>query len=57
MMRVDPQDRDDLLFLFHQQDWNHAGLEGVLAAARVPNIQEIKEAFELNCQWLVAGSK
>lgn len=52
MMRVDPQDRDDLRFLLQQPDWNHSGLEAVLETARIPDVPEIRKAFEENSIWV-----
>src|SRR5690606_33860313 len=53
MMRVDPQDRQDLRFLCshlpHEFD-----LRGFLATARVPDVEEIREAFDVNSEWLLS---
>lgn len=54
MMRVDPQDREDLRFLFRQTDRHPAMLEEIFTDARVPDVPEIREAFEQSCQWLLA---
>lgn len=52
MMRIDPQDRADLLFLLDQ----HAPrLESILASpesTQLPDIPEIINAFEANKKWL-----
>jgi hypothetical protein len=52
MMRVDPQDREDLRFLLGQEPMDPGGLARLMAAARVPDIAEIREAFGENAQWL-----
>ncbi len=53
MMRVDPQDREDIDFLLNQSDCNEARLKGALDRAIIPAVPEIKEAFERNKQWLL----
>jgi hypothetical protein len=52
MMRVDPQDRDDLRFLLQQLDQDRGGLDAVFAEARIPDIPEIRGAFEENSIWI-----
>jgi len=52
MMRVDPQDRADIEFLLGQRDCNHTILHEKLAKAKLPPIEEIKDAFENNLKWL-----
>lgn len=52
MMRIDPQDREDVGFLLRQDGVTSAGLERALASARVPDVPEIKEAFAANREWL-----
>lgn len=52
MMRVDPQDREDIAFLLRQQPFTLEGVGEILAAARVPKIPEIQAAFEQNSEWL-----
>lgn len=52
MMRVDPQDRSDILFLLTQADCNPHNLLQDLNLAKLPPIQEIKEAFDKNITWL-----
>ena len=52
MMRVDPQDREDIEFLTHQTDYDLADLRDALARAAVPDIPEIQQAFEENRIWL-----
>jgi hypothetical protein len=54
MMRVDPQDRDDLRFLVRQSDSQPAMLTGIFRDARVPAVPEIRDAFEHNRLWLLA---
>lgn len=50
MMRVDPQDRDDIRFLMERMPGVPIGL--FLSRARIPDIPEIRDAFDQNCQWL-----
>lgn len=52
MMRVDPQDRDDIEFLLRQKPLTPAEIAEILAAATVPEIPEIQTAFEQNSEWL-----
>lgn len=52
MMRVDPQDRSDIEFLLKQNDAQLSVLEKMLPHAKVPEIPELREAYEANRQWL-----
>lgn len=52
MMRVDPQDRNDIKFLLRQKDIDSLTLEGKLKSASIPEIEELKDAFEENLKWL-----
>lgn len=52
MMRVDPQDREDISFLLSQADMNKERLREALDLARIPDVAEIKAAFDQNKQWL-----
>lgn len=52
MMHVDPQDRDNVLFLLGQEDYCPARMRRALAEAVVPGIPEIRAAFEANTEWL-----
>jgi len=52
LMRVDPQDRDDIRFLLKQPDMAPGQLDSALLVARVPDVAEIREAFRINCDWL-----
>lgn len=52
MMRVDPQDREDIRFLLNHCDLNAHSLEKLLSLAKVPDISGIQEAFDQNSQWL-----
>lgn len=52
MMRIDPQDRSDIHFLLTHSNINTDNLENFLNAANIPDIAEIQEAFQANCQWL-----
>ena len=54
MMRIDPQDRGDIRFLLSHSHLNPDKLEHLLNAANIPAIEEIKEAFQANSQWLRA---
>lgn len=53
MMRVDPQDREDIIFLSQQNDFDRDRFKAALAVAVVPPIAEIAEAFDKNKQWLL----
>ncbi len=50
MMRVDPQDREDIRFLISREP--SLDLESYLSRAVLPRIPEIQEAFDQNRQWL-----
>lgn len=52
MMRIDPEDREDIGFLLSQGDLSKEALQLALAAAVVPNVKEIREAFVKNREWL-----
>ena len=52
MMRVDPQDREDMLFLLQQPDLDRESAEAAINGAVVPDIPEIREAFQSNATWL-----
>ena len=52
MMRVDPEDREDILFLVGQVDRGMDELKVALARAKIPSVAEIKDAFEKNREWL-----
>jgi hypothetical protein len=52
MMRVDPQDRDDIGFLIAHLSLDSANAESLIQEAQVPAIPEIEEAFRLNADWL-----
>ena len=52
MMRVDPQDRNDIQFLISHTNLTPATLEPLLSHARVPPIEEIQQAFQSNATWL-----
>jgi len=54
MMRVDPQDRDDIRFLLTRIEPNPHTIRQLLSLARIPPIPEIQEAFRANSEWLVA---
>lgn len=52
MMRVDPQDRSDILFLLSTLKLGMEDLEILVQNARVPAILEIQQAFIENANWL-----
>jgi hypothetical protein len=52
MMRVDPQDRADIRFLMEQSPLDANDLESLASSARVPDLPEIREAFDQNLKWL-----
>lgn len=52
MMRIDPQDRSDIEFLLLQSGIDLPALERLFAAAKVPDIAEIADAFRINAKWL-----
>lgn len=52
MMRVDPQDREDIRFLLEQSDYDATGFSGCLRDAICPDVPEIHDAFEKNRAWL-----
>jgi hypothetical protein len=52
MMRVDPDDREDIKFLTSQSDFRRADLQNAIKRAIVPPVPEIQEAFEKNWLWL-----
>jgi hypothetical protein len=53
MMRVDPQDREDLRFLISRSGFTRSAFDALLSQARTPPIQEIQEAFKRNSAWLL----
>lgn len=52
MMRVDPQDREDILFLLGQHDFSWSLFESYLEDAVCPPVPEIQDAFAKNTQWI-----
>ncbi|MGA0368159.1 MAG: hypothetical protein ACO3N7_01765 [Kiritimatiellia bacterium] len=57
-MRVDPQDRSDIRLLASREPLPRSEWEKVFQDARVPDIPEIMEAFQMNRNWFfeeVAG--
>jgi len=54
MMRIDPQDRADLIFLTQQADFNAERMKAALAVALIPEVPEIHDAFNQNKEWLLA---
>lgn len=53
MMRIDPQDREDIEFLLKQADLSKERLEYALETSIIPAVSEIKKAFEENKKWLL----
>jgi Nucleotidyltransferase of unknown function (DUF6036) len=52
MMRVDPQDREDIKFLITQDDFSKAKLTIALDTVLMPDIAELHDAFMINKNWL-----
>ena len=52
MMRVDPEDREDIRFLVDQRDCGRDELRAALLRAKIPSVVEIVDAFEKNRRWL-----
>ena len=57
MMRVDPQDREDLLFLAAQSDTTKEEIRRSWQQAILPAVPEIAKAFEENRRWLAQALK
>lgn len=53
MMRVDPEDQEDIEFLLRQRDVAPAAVRDALDRAIVPDVAEIAEAYALNRAWLL----
>lgn len=53
MMRIDPQDREDLDFLLSRADLESTDIKHLALQAHVPEIPEIRDAFEANLVWLL----
>ncbi len=53
MMRVDPQDRADILFLTEQTDFSRERLQAAVGYAAIPDVPELRKAFEVNKLWLL----
>ena len=52
MMRVDPQDREDIHFLLAQLQPTSATIHHIIENAVVPDLLEIRDAFISNSTWL-----
>lgn len=52
MMRVDPQDREDIKFLIQQSDFSWRVMKHCIQEAYCPDIPEITDAFIKNADWL-----
>jgi hypothetical protein len=57
MMRVDPQDREDIRFLLKQADFSWTAFESCLEQARCPRVPEIQDAFAKNTEWIMTLKK
>jgi hypothetical protein len=53
MMRYDPTDLDDLVFVIEQSEFGPAEVAGIVEKARLPDTEEIHEQFSLCRDWLV----
>ncbi|MES2995311.1 MAG: hypothetical protein V4733_00710 [Verrucomicrobiota bacterium] len=53
MMRIDPQDREDILFLLDHLPDAPRVLPEVASRARIPGLPEIRESFDINSRWLL----
>ena len=53
MMRVDPQDRQDICFLLSKHPADVDFWKACIAQARAPPLAEIQQAFDENCSWLM----
>lgn len=52
MMRVDPQDREDIRFLVRQSDVTVDKVKSAVEQAVIPDVEEIRQAFAENRVWL-----
>ena len=57
MMRVDPQDREDIQFLMQQADFSSSSFRTALETAQRPDVEEIEEAFAKNTVWIRSLAK
>lgn len=46
LMRDDPQDREDALFIVRRNGWNEGDIKVFFEEALVPDLQEIRDEFE-----------
>jgi hypothetical protein len=53
MMRIDPQDRSDIQFLLARLKPSKEEIEILMQSARIPDIPEIRKAFDDNAEWLL----
>jgi len=53
MMRVDPQDREDIEFLLQQSEVTPMLVHDAMRQAAVPDVAEIAEGFSINRAWLL----
>ena len=47
LMRDDPQDRNDALFIASRRGWSRTEIDGIIAQARIPAIAELEEQFAI----------
>lgn len=52
MMRVDPDDQNDICFLTTQNDFSMSSLKSALSRVVIPPVPEIADAFTGNRHWL-----
>jgi hypothetical protein len=53
MMRIDPQDREDIAFLLARLEISRTALKPILDQAVIPDVPEIREAFQSNFNWIL----
>lgn len=54
LMRDDPQDQQDAQFIIEAASLNRAAVENALQKARIPDIAEVREQFQLASQRLMS---
>lgn len=55
MMRNDPVDRQDIRFILNRSKCSKADVEQAIKTARIPDVPEIREQFDLASLWLLAS--
>ena len=53
MMRNDPVDRQDILFILNRSKCSSTDIEQAINQARVPDVLEIREQFDRASRWLM----